>query len=29
MGRIYESVTELIGRTPLLHVKNYENEKKT
>lgn len=28
MGRIYESVTELIGRTPLLHVKNYENEKK-
>lgn len=28
MGKIYESVTELIGRTPLLHVKNFENEKK-
>lgn len=24
MGKIYESVTELIGRTPLLHARNFE-----
>lgn len=28
MGRIYESVAELIGRTPLLHVKNFKKENK-
>lgn len=28
MGRIYNSVTELIGKTPLLEVKNLEKEKK-
>lgn len=27
MGKIYESVTELIGRTPLLHAGNFEREK--
>lgn len=24
MARIYQNVTELIGRTPLLHLVNYE-----
>ena len=27
MGKIYESVTELIGRTPLLHAGNFEKER--
>ncbi len=27
MGKIFESVTELIGRTPLLHARNFERER--
>ncbi len=27
MGKIFESVTELIGRTPLLHARNFEKER--
>ena len=26
MGKIYSSATELIGRTPLLHVKHYAED---
>ena len=24
MGKVYESITELVGKTPLLELKNYE-----
>ena len=26
MGKVYESITELVGKTPLLEIKNYERE---
>lgn len=26
MAKIYESITELVGRTPLLEIKNYEKK---
>ncbi len=28
MGKVYESITELVGRTPLLEIKNYEKNNK-
>ncbi|MBQ8728414.1 MAG: pyridoxal-phosphate dependent enzyme, partial [Oscillospiraceae bacterium] len=26
MGKVYESITELVGKTPLLELKNYEKK---